>query len=189
MKNSSAFSATSQRRAMAVPHLSRTTTRRLILKIPTTTFKVVSARRSFLLALCLSVFVFVCFESESDAECGRVVEKVEICFRSCKNNNEKRVVCLMNNQNLSLEISLLLPPNLTTKKKLSSLAQFISQFIFCLIHSIILCKLVVNKRRSRTDDDDDDDEQRQRLEQQPPSRQTTTTTAAKWCHHHEEKEM
>jgi hypothetical protein len=32
----------------------------------------------------------------------RVVEKVEICFRSCK-NNEKRVVCLMNNQNLSLE--------------------------------------------------------------------------------------
>jgi len=95
----------------------------------------------------------------------------------------------MNNQNLSLEISLLLPPNLTTKKKLSSLAQFISQFIFCLIHSIILCKLVVNKRRSRTDDDDDDDEQRQRFEQQPPSRQTTTTTAAKWCHHHEEKEM
>ena len=63
------------------------------------------------------------------------------------------------------------------------------QFIFCLILSIILCKLVVNKRRSRTDDDDDDDEQRQRFEQQPPSRQTTTTTAAKWCHHHEEKEM
>ena len=127
----------------------------------------------------------MCFESESDAEfCGRVVEKVEICFRSCK-NNEKRVVCLMNNQNLSLESYF----NLTTKKKLSSLAQFISQFIFCLILSVILCKLVLNKRRSRTDDDDDDDEQRQRFEQQPPSRQTTTTTTAKWCHHHEEKEM
>jgi flagellar biosynthesis/type III secretory pathway M-ring protein FliF/YscJ len=76
------------------------------------------------------------------------------------------------------------------KKNLSSLAQFISQFIFCLVLSIILCKLVLNKRRSRTDDDDDDDEQRQRFEQQPPSRQTTTTTTtAKWCHHHEEKEM
>lgn len=148
MKNSSAFSATSQRRAMAVPHLSRTTTRRLILKIPTTTFKVVSARRSFLLALCLSVFVFVCFESESDAECGRVVEKVEICFRSCKNNNEKRVVCLMNNQNLSLEISLLLPPNLTTKKKII-LARSIHKSIHILPHSLHYLVQISSKQKKK----------------------------------------
>ena len=76
-------------------------------------------------------------------------------------------------------------------KKKIILARSIHKSIhsYCLILSIILCKLVLNKRRSRTDDDDDDDEQRQRFEQQPPSRQTTTTTAAKWCHHHEEKEM
>ena len=55
---------------MAVPHLSRTTTNAINTKNPNNNnvFKVVSARRSFLLALCLSVFVFARFESESDAE-------------------------------------------------------------------------------------------------------------------------
>ena len=90
----------------------------------------------------------MCFESESDAECGRVVEKVEICFRSCKNNNEKRVVCLMNNQNLSLEISLLLPPNLTTKKKII-LARSIHKSIHILPHSLHYLVQISSKQKKK----------------------------------------
>tara|TARA_B110000459_G_scaffold14059_1_gene13729 strand:+ start:3085 stop:3375 length:291 start_codon:yes stop_codon:yes gene_type:complete len=93
-----------------------------------------------------------------------------------------------NNQNLSLEISLLLPPNLTTKKKFIIARSILVNSYFASFSPLSCALKVLNKRRSRTDDDDDDDEQRQRFEQQPPSRQTTTTTA-KWCHHHEEKEM
>ena len=78
----------------------------------------------------------MCFESESDAEfCGRVVEKVEICFRSCKNN--ERESCVSDEQPKSLSRNF--PPFAAKsdhkKKNLSSLAQFISQFII-LPHSL-----------------------------------------------------
>lgn len=93
MKNSSAFSATSQRRAMAVPHLSRTTTNAINNKNPNNN-EVVSARRSFSLSVSLSLSLRVLRVRVMQSARERVVEKVEICFRSCKNNNEERELCV-----------------------------------------------------------------------------------------------
>ena len=77
----------------------------------------------------------MCFESESDAEfCGRVVEKVEICFRSCKNN--ERESCVSDEQPKSLSRNF--PPFAAKSdhKKKIILARSIHKSIHILPHSL-----------------------------------------------------